>query len=111
MYLIEIYVERGLVLTDLGEDCLDRGLQPIDKKECIYATDFIQTHYPQYEFSFKAESTSKYPKGCYVFVGKDDYRGYFNTHLSGSAESRSRVICKNKRGMFYVIKHDYSILF
>ena len=86
------------VLTDLGEDCLDRGLQPIDSEsECISYTGFIQTHYPQYEFK-KSETTFEYPKGCYIFVGKDDVKGYFNMQSSGSGESRSRTICKPKKG-------------
>ena len=94
-----VYVDGGFVLTDLGEDCQDRGLQPLNSKECITdSTDFIQTHYPEYEFK-EYETTSEYPKGCYIFVGKDDYKGYFNMHSSGSAESRSRAICKIKRGI------------
>ena len=99
MKLIIPFIDGGLVITDLGEDCQDRGLQPLNSKECITdSTDFIQTHYPEYEFK-EYETTSEYPKGCYIFVGKDDYKGYFNMHSSGSAESRSRAICKIKRGM------------
>ena len=100
MKLIIPFIEGGLVITDLGEDCQDRGLQSLDLKECIkdFTADFIQAYYPQYEFK-EYETTSEYPKGCYIFVGKDDYKGYFNMHSSGSAESRSRAICKIKTGM------------
>ena len=57
----------------------------------------LHTDFPQYEFK-EYETTSEYPKGCYVFVGKNDVKGYFNMHSSGSAESRSRAICKTKEG-------------
>ena len=90
----------NLVLTELGEDCQGKGLQPIDSEsECTSATQFIKTYYPKYEF-IRVESDSRYPKGCYVNVLPDDLLsdGYFNTHSTGSGESNSRAVCEKKNG-------------
>ena len=87
---------KTLVLTELGEDCQNRGLQPIgSESDCIASTEFIKAHYPSYEFH-NVETFASYPKGCYVYVASSKKSfGYFNMHSSGSGHGRSRTICKN----------------
>ena len=89
----------NLVLTELGEDCESKGLQPIDSEsKCTSATKFIKTYYPKYEFK-KVESLSSFPKGCYVFIRTDLIsEGYFNTHSTGNGESFSRAVCEDNNG-------------
>ena len=90
----------NLVLTELGEDCESKGLQPIDSEsECTSATQFIKTYYPKYEFK-RVESNSGFPKGCYAYVVQNNliFDGYFNTHSTGSGESFSRAVCEKKKG-------------
>ena len=84
-----------LVVTELGEDCQDRGLPPIDSLyDCTSTTEFIKTYYPKYEFIKKTEKQSSYPRGCYVLLAGDKFEGYFNSHWIGSGHSNSRAICK-----------------
>ena len=94
-----LYVVGNLVLTELGEDCESKGLQPIDSEsKCTSATQFIKTYYPKYEFK-RVESLSSFPKGCYVFIPNDLISvGYFNTHSTGNGESFSRAVCEKKTG-------------
>ena len=92
---------KTLVLTELGEDCQNRGWQPISSGyDCIASTEFVKAHYPNYEFN-NTEKLANYPKGCYVYVqgcskGCSFVKGvgYFNMHTSGSGHGRSRAICE-----------------
>ena len=54
-----------------------------DEKQC---KEFAET----YGHSFKTETDSGYPRGCYV----NNKNAYFNKHSQGSAESNSKPICR-----------------
>ena len=108
-------MSEGLVLTEVGETCQDRGLAPIGSlAECRRMTEFVRTYYPKYEFSGE-DSSSKYPKGCYVWIWTTTMygtqaRGYFNNHWSGSDDLESRTICKLAEGMKQKISYFFNII-
>ena len=97
-------VKDGLILTDFGEDCQNKSLQPVESRsECIANTDFIRTYYPKYFFE-GARNLPHFPKGCVIHVSKDFSKGYFNTNtISASGQSHSRAICKKKEECGWLI--------
>ena len=88
----------GLALTELGETCKKRGWLPISSlDECKASTEYIQIDYPSYVF-INEEDARDYPKGCYVYTGRNPPEGYLNTHHSGDSHSRSRALCTRPEG-------------
>ena len=93
-----MYKTGGFTLLELGETCQEKAFSPIDTlDECIYSESFIQKYYPTY-FFVKQENKTGYPKGCYVFIDNDEYKGFFNTDSAGSGQPNSRAVCKEAIG-------------
>ena len=90
-----------LVLTDQGETCQERDLEPIGSQvECEASTGFIQKHHENYQFK-TSMNNSTFPKGCLVSLSFDagmDDQGYFNIHSTGAGQKQSIAVCKNLTG-------------
>ena len=90
-----IFYITGLVLTELGETCKERGWLPIASlAECKASTEYIQRYgnIPSYYIGRRVDE-SYYPKGCFVVYTAGYAQGYFNTHDSGDSNSDSRALC------------------
>ena len=94
-----------MVLSELEETCEERGwLQISSLAECKASTGYFRIYYPSY-VEAKGLHSSKYPKGCFVYLGRSQPEGHFNTHNSGTSDNKSRALCtmpKGKKSKSYI---------
>jgi len=73
-------------VTAINDLCADKGKAPLENiRDCKKAARTVQdVHF------VVAEKSHTFPTGCYA-LGKGVY---FNNHVNGSREERSRSICR-----------------
>ena len=97
----DIYVTEDYILTELGESCNERGLSPIDSEaKCKSLTSIFRNYYPEINYGYKINFSTR-PVGCYALTTRTSaYFGiYFNEHLSGGRDSRTRSLCTHFKGI------------
>ena len=79
-----------LVHTEKGTTCSDSGLQDLSTdQECSDAVNYAKSFNVNAEYKY-SESSSSYPKGCYILSGG---RMYFNRDSTGKNQAGIRSIC------------------
>lgn len=83
------------VLSEAGHTCSETGMVPIDELNyCNSSLPGIQSVYRNISGHIKMENNSSYPRGCNVFVHKNNSYGiFFNTFPSDEPNTNTRQVC------------------
>ena len=104
--LIILIISVVYILSEAGHICSDTGLVPIDElNHCNNSIQWIQSAYPNIPGYIKMENNSDYPRGCNVFIHKNDAYGiFFNTVMSDKRNKNSRQVCVSGKlsSLFYI---------
>ena len=76
--------------TDNGVTCSERGFKDLSTaQECSDAVSYAKTFNGNANY-WNEESSSNYPKGCYIFTSGNMF---YNTHSIGEKDSSAASIC------------------